>query len=231
MVKMKHHSLFKYYDDRQWAEAFLDGRLQFSSLACFRDQEDNQVREDENEGKSVFRPPGGLIINNQTTGTTSPWPGWGFESSAKHEEIFVFCMSRSDCAERRQRFEAVACVEILNLPEFCQRIEQALPPGAKFPQQPGRSARIGHRVAYYREGESPGVRWALPDVTSISKRDSYAWQDEFRLVFSLTDAFDFEKGDLRLVHEDHPREASKPAEHHRCIVKAQSLRDICKLLP
>ena len=40
------HSLFKYYDQRIWAEKFLDGELLFRSLAYFRDCED-AVRGDE----------------------------------------------------------------------------------------------------------------------------------------------------------------------------------------
>jgi hypothetical protein len=34
------HSLYKYYSTRKWADAFLDGRLRFNSLAYFRDFED-----------------------------------------------------------------------------------------------------------------------------------------------------------------------------------------------
>jgi hypothetical protein len=40
------HSLFKYYDQRIWAENFLDGEMLFRSLAYFRDCED-AVRGDE----------------------------------------------------------------------------------------------------------------------------------------------------------------------------------------
>jgi hypothetical protein len=44
-------------------------------------------------------------------------------------------------------------------------------------------------------------RWALPDMIATSKLESYAWQDEFRLVFSLN-AFGFEKVALRLTRGD-----------------------------
>ena len=86
---------------------------------------------------------------------------------------------------------------------FCSRIEAALPPAAKFPAQAGgRPARIGRRVEYYREAEGGNPRWALPDMIATSKLNSYAWQNEFRLVFSLTDALEFEKVDTRLVHRN-----------------------------
>jgi hypothetical protein len=64
------HSLYKYYDNCGWAEAFLDGELLFRSLSYFRDYEDESVRRDPNEGASIFRPEDGLVINNLTQGTT-----------------------------------------------------------------------------------------------------------------------------------------------------------------
>jgi hypothetical protein len=172
------HSLFKYYSDRRWAEEFLDGGLLFRSLAYFRDYEDENVREDPNEGTAIFRPEGGLVINNQTQGTTFTIPDGAFVSAANQEEIFIFCASRSACDKKRTRFQAIACVEILDIGEFCGRVEAALPPGATFPGVPGRT-RIGHRVEYRRETEPINPQWALPGAITTSKFDSYAWQDEF----------------------------------------------------
>src|SRR5512134_3388537 len=161
---MVRRSLYKYYSDRRWAEKFLDGKPLFRSLSWFRDYEDNNVREDENEGTAVFRPQGGLVVNNLTQGSTFTLPHHAFESAVKHEEIFVFCTSRSHTDEIRKRFGAVACVEILDVKAFRIRIEKALPPEAKFPKLPGRPARIGRRVEYYREAESSNPRWALPEI-------------------------------------------------------------------
>jgi len=47
--------------------------------------------------------------------------------------------------------------------------------------------------------EDINPRWALPDVMATWKPSSYAWQDEFRFVFSLTDALDFEKVQTRVL--------------------------------
>lgn len=213
------HRLYKYYSDRKWAEAFLDGELLFRSLSYFRDYEDKNVRGDQNEGTAIFRPEGGLIINNQTQGKTFTLPRHAFQSAANQDEIFVFCASRSHTDELRGKFEAVVCVEILKIRTLCERIKAALPPNATF---------RGGLVEYYQETEGGSPRWALPDKIATSKFDSYAWQDEYRLVFCLTDALGFEKAGLRLV-QDNAREAPKPAEHHDYLVKARSLRDICRL--
>jgi hypothetical protein len=165
--------------------------------------------------------------NNMTQGRPFHLSGYGLESAAKQEEIFVYCMSRSLSQELRDRFGAVACVEILDTAAICGRIEAALPPGATFPGRPGRT-RIGKRVEYNRETDNCNPRWALPDVIATSKLADYAWQDEFRLVFSLTDALGFEKVDLRLV-KDRVRKVPRFDEHHFLDVKVLSgLGDLCR---
>jgi hypothetical protein len=148
------HSLYKYYSNRKWAEAFLDGQILFRSLSYFLDYEDKNARRDQNEGTSVYRPEGGLVINNLTQGTTFTLPRHAFLSKAKQEEIFVFCASRSPSDEHREKFDAAVCVEILVIKTLCDRIEAALPPGATF---------RGQRVKYYQEAEGGNPRWALPD--------------------------------------------------------------------
>ena len=63
---------------------------------------------------------------------------------------FIFCVSRFLTDALRERFNAVACVEISNIGAFCDRVTAAIPSNAKFPGPPGRQ-RIGQRVQYYRE--------------------------------------------------------------------------------
>jgi len=107
------------------------------------------------------------------------------------------------------------------------RVEAALPAQATFPGRPGQS-RIGRPVEYCQETEGGNPRWALPDVIATSKLERYAWQDEFRLVFSLTDALQFEKVANRIV-SDHTGKAQDAGEHRCCRVDIGSLRDICQL--
>jgi len=103
----------------------------------------------------------------------------------------------------------------------------SLPWSATFPGRPGHK-RIGQHVEYYKVTQGATPRWALPDMIARSKLDTYAWQDEFRLVFSLTDALAFEKVNLRLVQMPATR-SSDTAEHHHHDVQLDSLRDIAIL--
>ncbi len=223
---MRSGRLYKYFSESRWANAFLQGELLFRSLSYFLDYEDEGVRQDENEGIAIYRPDGGLVINNHTQGIVHNLPDHAFEAEVGQRDIFIYCLSRSFTDDLRQGFNAAACVEIYDIPNFCQRIEAALPVTAKFPGLAGQR-RIGRRVDYYEVTESATPRWALPDVIATSKLRKYAWQDEFRLVFSLTDALEFEKVQVRLQRGDRKRPVT--GEHPTYLAKAGSLIDICKL--
>jgi hypothetical protein len=219
--------LYKYFSERKFAQEFLEGKILFRSLGYFRDYEDREIRRDEHEGTAIYRPPGGLVGTNHTQGTSFVLPGWSFQSSAKWEEILVFCLSRALSKRLCEQFEAVACVEIDDIGAFCRRVEAALPASAVFPGPVGHT-RIGRRIDYYEESEGGSPRWAVPDLIATSKPRRYAWQREFRLVFSLTDALAFENVSTRLVQE--PFIETLPATAHQSyLVETQSLRDICRL--
>jgi hypothetical protein len=211
-------TLFKYYNERRWAEAFLDGQIRFHSLSHYRDIEDGSVRGDENEGTSIYRPSGGLQITNHTRGTSSVWPG-SFEAAAKADEIFVLCTSTAFTDELWSKFEAAACVEITRIKAFCDRFKAALPSDAKS---------VGRRVDYYSAANPPRELWALPDLIATSKFDTYRWQYEYRFVFSLTDALDFEKVSVQLAQGETERFRRTEAHPFKDL-NLGSLGDICRL--
>jgi hypothetical protein len=210
-------SVYKYFSEQEHAEAFLDGQMLFRSLTYFRDNED-AVRGDEYEGTSKFLPDGGLVVHNQTQGTTFTLQ-MAFESSVKAREIFVYCVSRTLSSDLARHFNAVACVEITKVATLCARIQAALPSTATF------KAR---RVDYYSQAQGGDPRWALPDDIATSKLDHWAFQDEHRFVFSLTDALGFEKVELRLIDRKN-RPASKPEDHSSHLLTVGPLRNICIL--
>jgi hypothetical protein len=198
----------------------------FRSLAYFRHYEDEDIRRDQKEGIAVYRPVDGLVVSNLTQGTKFILSDYSFQSFVKQEEIFIYCLSGLLSDHLRDKFGAVACVEIKDIRTFCNRIEAALSQ-ATFPEMRGRM-RIGSWVEYYDESEGGNPRWALPEKIATSKSRAYAWQNEFRLVFSLSDALSFENVNTQLVQRQSV-ELLPLAEHHSYAVKAQDLRDICQL--
>jgi hypothetical protein len=73
-----------------------------------------------------------------------------------------------------------------------------LPWKASFGGRSGHQ-RLGHHVTYYKVTDNPTPRWVCPDLIATSKLEFYRWQDEFRLLFSLTDALRFEIISGRIV--------------------------------
>jgi hypothetical protein len=100
----------------------------------------------------------------------------------------------------------------------------ALPESAKYIR---RGRRIGSRVTYYNETDNCTPRWALPDEIATSKLRQFAWQDEYRLIFSLTDALSFENVSTRLVRNGTVQD-SENKEHAICDLTTSSLKDICR---
>ena len=220
-----HRSLFKFYSEPLWAEKLADGEMLFRALSYYRDYEDNGVRGDPFEGSASYRPKGGLIMTNHTQGTVQTLLDHAVYSRTRPEEIFVFCMSRYITDELWINFEATTCVEILDPAAFCARVQNAVTRPATFMGPAGRQ-RIGSRVSYYHPAREKSARWALPDQIAITKHVDFAWQNEFRLAFSHTDALNPYRTDVALVAGEIPP-PPKSADHASEIVKVGTLRDIC----
>lgn len=207
-------SIFKYFSERRFAERFIEGEALFRSLSYFRDCED-AARADENEGTSVYRPNGGLVITKED-GTQLVLEG-SFESSAKADEIYAFCLSRSFSSELASQFHATACVEITTIRTFCARMQSALPSSAKF---------FGGRITYYDSTLGPKARWALPEQIATSKTKRFAHEMEFRIGFSVTDALAAQNVGVKIVRGQRERSSRVHREH---LVTAGSLSDIARL--
>src|SRR6185312_5013912 len=93
-------------------------------------------------------------------------------------------------------------------PSVQQRAQYSVPLSARFFQTIARITSsslmclrcwIARAVlGYYAQSESPTPGWALPEVIATSKLEKWAHQDEFRFLFSLTDALTFQNVDTQL---------------------------------
>jgi hypothetical protein len=220
---VKKRSKYRYFDEVKWAETFMDGELRFRSLSHFKQIEDGEVRGDAAEGLISFQPEAGLVMYHERLGTTFRFPGGVFNSGVKTEEIFILCASNQMSDELQTRFKAKACVQIMRQTSFRQRIQYELPRTATFLAKP---------VDYYSPAEEPGARWALPELITFSKINTFAWQDEYRYAFSLTDALKYGSTSQRVVIPNQPPGNAitpPPAASHHYDIKVKALGSICKL--
>jgi hypothetical protein len=219
------HSRFKYFTKLEYADQFLDGRVFHQTAAYFRDYEDakaQQIIGDEYEGTRLYRPLGGLEINNVSRNQSGMFDV-GMECLTKAHEIYIFCMTLSLSDLLKREFKAVACVEILYPCAFISRWVNALPEEAK---QDGK--HVARRVGYYKPEDVPGNVWALPDLIVTTKLKRFEYQNEYRLGYTKTDAFAFQNCTYQLVDRK-ARPAPKPEEHLRQTLELGNLRDICRI--
>jgi hypothetical protein len=198
--------------------------VRFRSLSYYHQIEDGAVRGDGNEGSIFTQPDTGLVMHNHTQGYSSVIPAGAFRANAKSDEIFVLCASNSMKDEPRIRFEAECCVEILKVFNLRARIQAKLPAGSTF---------MAKAVSYYSKNCQIGIRWAFPDKITFEKIDCYAWQDEYRFAFSITDALDFGRTSQQIqIPAPGSNQLPKPsitAEPHEYNLTTRSLRDICRI--
>jgi hypothetical protein len=203
----------------------LEGQLFCQTAAFFRDYEDAkgaQVIGDEYEGMRIYRPLSGLEINNLTRGQ-SPTLHAGFECETRAHEIYVFCMSNSYSDVLSREFHAVAYAEMLDPREFIDRWRSALPGEARKEGQ-----HIARNVGYYGPEDLPGNVWALPDLITTTKLKRFAYQDEYRLAFTTTNAFAFENCKYQIVDRK-ARPIPRPDQHLSQTLELGDLRDICRI--
>jgi hypothetical protein len=215
---------YRYFQKVEWAEQFMDGSLRFRSLSHFQKIEDGEVSGDAREGSVSYQPEGGLIMHHERLGRSFTFPGGSFNSGINTEEVFVLCASNSMADDRRIRFEAKACVQIMKINTFCERIRYELPSAA---------TSRAERVKYYSPTGELGAKWAFPDMITFSKVDTYAWQDEFRFAFSITDALKYGKTAQKVIIPNQPPGTALPPPppfpHDYPTMKVKSLGSICKL--
>lgn len=215
--------LYKYLPAK-YIDAFVRrGEVLFRALSYFRDYEDAQIRGDEFEGTKLYRPKGGLEITLAETQEKRVLPH-SFESAANEDDIFVFCMSTIFSADLAAQFKTDACVEILNPASFIAGVRAAL---LRRPSIKNKTL-IHKEVTYYAADDPPIVDWALPERIAMSKLNYYCPQKEYRIAFSVNDAFKVENTRLRLVAPGE-RRPPRASAHPERLLKLGSLSRLCKI--
>lgn len=181
-------ALFKYFSEERHALSFLErGEMLMRPLSWFRRIEDGQVRGDALDGVLVYAPEGGLELTMQD-GRTVTIEGGRFHSSARHDEIFAFCASRTLSPELARRFDAPFCVEVDDADVIVRRLRARATPRSRLDYD----SVLSGPVDYRRESREPGVDWALPERIALTKPAAFAWQDEHRIAIGTRGALDAE---------------------------------------
>lgn len=216
-------SLFRYFSKSYASDFVQTGSVLLRSLSYFRDYEDAGVRADEHEGTLVHQTLGGLQINNLTTGDSGIVP-YRFESTAKEDDIFVYCMSTELCPEIAQRFNAEVVVEILDPSKFLTRLRASLSLRRRF-----RVNQLVHDgVRYYRWEDPPVVDWALPERIAMRKPERFSWQKEYRFAVPVGDAFRVENVSVNLIPIGAGRKV-RAMVHPQHLLKLGNLSKICRV--
>lgn len=193
------------------------------ALSYFRDLEEDGVRADPHEGTLVHLPAEGLRVNLMKSGETISVP-YRLESTAREDDILVYCMSTKLSSGIAARFKTSVAVEIREPVRFLGKLRSALSLRRRL-----RVSKLAHEaVRYYDWHEPPIVDWALPDRIAMRKPRSFDWQGEYRFVVPVGDAFRVENVAVKLV-PIHERRAIRVSEHPKLLVKLGSLSSICRV--
>ena len=189
-------SIYKYMPSK-YLQAFLGGTVRFRTLAYFQAYEADQVRGDRIEGTHIYKPVGGLVIDNHTAGQLQHLD-MHFRTTVRTTEMFVFCASQVSSVDLAREFKSDVCVEIFRPDLFVAKIRSALQ------QKPStRKWKLIHDSVVYRNVAEPsGIDWALPDRIAMTKRLDYAYQREYRFLFARARIFDVENVKCELVSND-----------------------------
>ena len=215
--------LVRYFSEEN-AQRFLQGgEVLFRALSYFRDYEDEGVRSDPFEGTLAHLPKDGLRAKLVQTGEEVDLP-YALESTAREDDIFVYCMSTAVSNEIGQRFGAPVAIEIVKPHEFLARVRSALALRRRL-----RPEKLVHQeVRYYEQHEPPIVDWALPERIAVRKPISFSWQKEYRFAVPLGDAFAVENVQVKLVPLGAPR-PPRAQTHPRILLKLGKLTKLCRM--
>lgn len=206
-------------------EAFIrEGSLLMRSLSYFRDYEDDAgVRADPFEGTLAHRPRDGLKVTMVGTGEVRPLP-YTFESTAREDDIFVYCASAELSRNIASRFSTTVCIEIHRPIPFLNRLRTALALRSRM-----RANQLVHgEVHYYDWHEPPIVDWALPERIAMRKPSHFSWQREYRFAVPRDDAFAVENVLVKLVPLSATRSPRVDA-HPSIALKLGDLSKLCKV--
>jgi hypothetical protein len=217
------HTLYRYLHPNRVDPFVRDGSVLLRSLSYYRDYEDAGVRADPFEGTLAHRPQDGLKATMVETGEVRALP-YTFESTAREDDIFVYCVSSELSTNMARKFGTPMCVEIHKPVQFLHRLRSALGLRSRIRA----NALVHGEVRYYELHEPPIVDWALPERIAMRKPSHFSWQREYRFAVPCGEAFAVENVSVKLVPLDAARPSRREA-HPSISLKLGDLSKVCKV--
>lgn len=188
-------SIYRYLSQEQHALDLMEKGVVFlNTLAFFRRCED-AARGDHYDARLRYQPEGGLLLTNVTRGQATQLPeGSQFVSSAKADQLFVYCLSQTKSEALAREFNAPFCVEIKDPVRFVGRMWRMV----RLRSRLDRTRILNEPVTYRSVKAVPLADWALPEKVAFIKPEAYAGQDEYRIVVGTKGAFSVENVDLTI---------------------------------
>ena len=183
-------SVFKFFSEKAHAQAFMAGRLLLRSLSHFRALEAEEGgRGDGRDGVLTYAMERGLPLTF-SDGRTCMFDG-SFIAVPRHN-ILVLCASNQISPHVAERFGGF-CVEV-DPDVLTARLRQRANATAHFDYE----QIVSTNVEYRAKDKPPGTDWARPERLALTKPETFAWQDEYRIAVPTRGAFDVEAVDLLL---------------------------------
>ncbi len=215
--------LYKYLSSKHLESLIVKGSFLFRSLSYYQDYEDDLARGDKYDGVLKHSKSNGIEINNLTAGDSFNGH-YTFESEVDAENIFVFCVSTKLCPELAIEFKSDVCIELQRPAQIFSKLRNAVSRRKRI-----KPNKLFHgEVKYYDEEEAPGINWASPDKIAMRKLTTFSKQEEYRFLFSIENALEFEKTTqkLRAGKKERAQRINPYPEH---ILKIGNIRKWCKV--
>ena len=215
--------LYRYLSPDRLDSFVREGSVLMRSLSFYRDYEDAGVRADPFEGTLAHRPQDGLNVTMVESGELRSLP-YTFESTAREDDIFVYCVSSELSSTIAKKFETPVCVEIHKPVQFLHRLRTALALRSRMRA----NALVHGDVRYYELHEPPIVDWALPERIAMRKPSDFSWQREYRFAVPLGEAFAVKNVSVKLT----PLGAARPPRanaHPSISLKLGNLSGFCRV--
>lgn len=181
-------TLYRFFKEKEHAEAFISGEVRFGTLKVYR-QEEDLARGDKTEGQGELVVPGESLVVNLAQRTQCIVPGQeNLSVCADPRNHFIYCLSACENAEISELAREFGnyCVVVSDPLRLISDIKRGLANDANLSVNP---PMLEWEKVRYDKGASVSQLLNRDDKLKLAwlqKPESYAHQKEFRVHYNFT---------------------------------------------